>query len=63
MSWVDSAREIETVYGGYVDWEERFFICPECAEPVYEYDWECFEDCPICGFEFFESEIWEDDEE
>ena len=63
MTWEEVAREVETIYGIYVDWEERFFICPECDEPVYECDWYCFECCPICEFEFFESEIWESDEE
>ena len=37
-----------------VDWDERFYICPECGEPVYEWDWtdEALEEefCPVCGF-------------
>ena len=38
----------------FVDWEERFYHCPECGEPVYEDDW--YEEelekfiCPICEF-------------
>ena len=54
--WEENARFCEKEFGVFVDWEERFYICPECEEPVYECDWS--EDdlfcwiCPIC--EFFE---------
>lgn len=52
--WESNAKYVENVFGGYVDWEERFYECPECGEPVYEYDWteEDLKDtiCPICGF-------------
>ena len=37
--WEKVAHEVEVVYGGYVDWEERFFNCPECNESIYECDW------------------------
>ena len=53
MAWETIAKLIETNYGGFVDWDERFYICPECEEPVYECDWdedELREICPICGF-------------
>ena len=52
MMWEARAKEVEEVYGGYVDWEEAFYICPECGEPVYKCDWD--EDeltkflCPVC---------------
>ena len=53
-AWEKMAHLIEVNYGTQVDWEERFFICPECGEPVYEEDWNDmdFEDCicPVCGF-------------
>lgn len=39
MCWEIVAKEAETVYGCFVDWEERFFICPHCDEPIYEDDW------------------------
>lgn len=39
MCWEKLAHEAETVYGCFVDWEERFFICPHCDEPIYEDDW------------------------
>ena len=52
--WEGSAHIVEEDYGGYVDWEERFFICPDCGEPIYECDWterELSEVlCPVCGF-------------
>ena len=50
--WEINAQEVEEVYGGYVDWEERFYLCPECDEPVYECDWTAEElknfICPVC---------------
>lgn len=59
--WKVNAKFVEKVYGGYVDWEERFYICPECGEPIYECDWSttnlCNFICPICNF------VDEDDEE
>jgi len=52
--WEERAKEVEQVYGTYVDWKERFYECPDCGEPVYECDWsdsalEAFI-CPICEF-------------
>lgn len=50
--WEENARAVEKDYGEYVDWEERFYICPRCGEPVYECDWlnEVLSEyiCPIC---------------
>ena len=37
--WENLAKYCQEVYGVFIDWEERFFICPECAEPIYEDDW------------------------
>ena len=52
--WESNAKYVEKVYGSFVDWEERFYICPECDEPVYECDWGTDNlintICPICGF-------------
>ena len=54
MEWAQNAHEVEKIYGGYVDRDEQFYLCPECEEPIYECDWD--EDeladaiCPICGF-------------
>ena len=52
--WEKIARYVENAYGAYVDWEERFYVCPECGEPIYECDWEdeefCYYLCPVCGF-------------
>lgn len=52
--WEINAHIVEDVYGMHVDWEERFYECPECGEPIYECDWSA-EDleqelCPVCGF-------------
>lgn len=53
--WEKNAKVIESVYGTQVDWEERFYVCPECGEPVYDDDWDDDnlreELCPICGLE------------
>lgn len=52
--WEINAEIVSDVYGGYVDWGEGFYVCPECDEPIYKSDWseaelkECI--CPICGF-------------
>ena len=53
-NWENAAKYCEDTYGIYVDYEERFFICPECDEPIYECDWEDEEFilCPICEFHF-----------
>ena len=51
-AWELNANTVKEVYGGYVDYEERFYICPFCDEPVYEEDWTdeqlCDFMCPIC---------------
>ena len=63
MMWEARAKEVEEVYGGFVDWDEAFYICPECDEPVYKCDWD--EDeltkflCPICEDGYFNED--EDD--
>lgn len=53
--WEDNAHYVADFCGGYVDWEERFYECPECGEPIYESDWGYSELarylCPICEFE------------
>ena len=56
MNWERMAHLIEMNYGGYVDWDEGFFTCPECGEPIYQDDWENYDlidgeenfICPIC---------------
>ena len=39
-TWYEAAEYCEETFGSYVDYSEGFFICPECAEPVYECDWD-----------------------
>lgn len=50
--WEKNAIEVRDTYGTHVDWEERFYECPECGEPIYECDWSERELehylCPIC---------------
>ena len=56
-NWKHVAKYCEEEFGAYVDWQERFFECPECGEPIYECDWEDHTNwgmCPICENE------WED---
>ena len=51
--WEKLALCIDENYGTLVDFEERFFICPECSEPIYESDWtdkDIMESCPICKY-------------
>ena len=56
MNWESTAKMCEEVFGAYVDWEERFFHCPECGDVVYEVDWEDHDwrICPIC------ETVWEE---
>ena len=58
--WEQVARFCQEVYGSHIDWEERFYECPECGEPVYECDYGEYGDyytledegplCPVCEF-------------
>ena len=50
--WERVAQYLEDEYGTFVDWDEKFFVCPECGEPIYECDWSDDElhSCPVCGF-------------
>lgn len=53
--WNWAAKVVEKEFGGYVNWEEEYFICPECGEVVDGLDWgdDDFSYntiCPICEF-------------
>lgn len=58
-SWEQRAMFLEKEYGVYVDWKNRFYICPQCDSEVWEEDWEyedlvdLFEEtlCPFCRWE------------
>ena len=57
--WKDAAKYCRREYGVYVDNGEGFFICPECGESIYAEDCEDYENwdkCPICEFNFKEGE-------
>lgn len=52
-SWNWAAKMVEEEFGGYVNWDEEYFICPECGEVVDSLDWDEKEFtygtiCPIC---------------
>ena len=54
--WEENAEYIKDCCGNdFVNYEERYYHCPECGEPIYECDWtqrelaEFF--CPICEWE------------
>lgn len=58
-TWELVAQYLEEEMGCFVDWDERFFNCPDCGEPVYESDWLNWwpwKRCPICDFDFFEED-------
>ena len=69
--WERNAIEARNIYGAHVNWEERFYECPECGEPIYEDDWSERDLteflCPICeDGEYdvnrdFLDEDWEDE--
>lgn len=50
--WERNAIFCQDEYGSYVNFEERFYICPFCGESVYEEDWSEVDLgiflCPIC---------------
>ncbi len=58
--WKINAKIVSYDYGAYVDWNEKFYICPCCGEPVYECDWSENDldnfICPICKDEDLEEE-------
>lgn len=58
MTWKQAAKFCEETFGIFVNWEERFFICPECDEVLLEEDWDehNWESCPICESCFEEIE-------
>ena len=55
-NWNKIAHLIEVNYGSLIDWDDRFFYCPECHEPIYEDEWANLDlidgnnnfICPIC---------------
>ena len=52
-SWERAATFVEKDFGGYVDWEEEFFNCPECGDPIYKCDYPYIALgvlCPVCEF-------------
>lgn len=56
MNWYKAARYCSEIYGVEASFEkdDRFFICPECGEPILEEDWDeaDLSHCPVCEFSF-----------
>lgn len=54
MNWETAMTYCAETFGVQADLEERFFICPECGEPIYEEDWEGYDlsMCPVCEVYF-----------
>ncbi len=53
--WKTVASIVQSQYGD-VNFEEGYFICPECDEPIFNQDWEDSDMleagayvCPVCG--------------
>lgn len=57
-TWYKAAEYCEVIFGSFVNWDEGFFICPECADCVLRSDWEKnhinWNVCPICECNFIE---------
>ena len=57
FDWYDAAALCEDVYDTMVDYDEEYFVCPDCGELIYKVDWwgrSNWHNCPICEFD------WED---
>lgn len=51
FTWEKLATAVEeNGYDTVVNWDEEYFICPHCGEPIYECDFLEIEDyvCPVC---------------
>ena len=54
MKWNEVAKIVENDFDTQVDWAEKFFVCPDCVDVVYECDFNtdsvlALGYCPICG--------------
>ena len=47
--WEQIASVLEQRERAFVNWEERFFICPHCKQIVYEDEMVDDPICPSCG--------------
>ena len=55
FTWEKLATAVEkNGYDTEVNWDEEYFICPYCEEPVLECDFPRNKEfaCPICGEPF-----------
>ena len=49
--WEQVASKLEREEGAFINWDERFFVCPNCEEIIYEEDMTS-DACPVCGYLF-----------
>lgn len=59
LNWKDTALYCQQNFGSFVDLEEKFYICPECGEPIYFEDWKINYPiylCPVCENDYTEEE-------
>ena len=56
FTWLEAAVMCEELYGVETNMKEGYFVCPVCAEPIFECDWRDhdWDYCPIC------ESCWED---
>ena len=57
FTWLEAAVMCEELYGAETNMKEGYFVCPVCAEPIFECDWREHNDwtvCPVCGGMFEE---------
>ena len=53
--WKEAAKYCEEKYKVTADYGEKFFMCPECGEPIYASDYPSkkdWDECPVCDFNF-----------
>ena len=53
--WEENAKTVVEMCGeDFVNWQDRYYFCPECGEPIFDIDWteheltDCL--CPICTY-------------
>lgn len=48
--WGYVANYIEDSYGEeYLNWDEHYFICPNCGTRIYQSDWQNHNDWEVCS--------------
>ena len=47
VNWDTVAICVDDIYGGIVDWDKEYFVCPDCEELIYSDDFSDFEVIPV----------------